>query len=236
MRKKTITLSFDLEQVCNDILAKCNLISKTIRDAGLEDIRANVQEPDDPETSSIINRAVTEAFGRVKAAAQRYLTVGRTADDNKLERLVSEVYASSVPAKNASGYYLYNYKEGGTGTGVTVYKVGNDYFYESNNQEVEVEEGDTLTRIYTEGTVEALHYETVTLTLSIPNFNVSVTDHLKSSIHKYIVDYAMGRFLQDQVADKAREYKEEAENEDLPNIISDLNARERYTMRQPNFM
>jgi len=236
MRKKTITLSFDLEQVCNDILAKCNLISETIRDAGLEDIRANVQEPDNPETSSIINRAVTEAFGRVKAAAQRYLTVGRTTDDNKLERLVSGATYAKVQA-TYKGFPVFYYTAEGTTQDVEVYEYADDSYKEiSDDSVVVVGADDTITPKMVNGDVQTLTYETVTLTLSIPNFNVSVTDHLKSSIHKYIVDYAMGRFLQDQVADKAREYKEEAENEDLPNIISDLNARERYTMRQPNFM
>ena len=89
--KKRISLTFDLGQVCNDILVKCNLISQTIQDAALEDIRANVQSPDDAEIRSIINRSVTEAFGRVKVACQRYLLVGRDTDDNKLERLVQSV-------------------------------------------------------------------------------------------------------------------------------------------------
>ena len=55
-------------------------------------------------------------------------------------------------------------------------------------------------------------------------------------IHKFVVDYVMSRFLQDQVADKAGEYKKLATDEDYPNIISDLNSRERYTMRVPSFI
>jgi len=189
--KREISLKFDLGQVCNDILVKCNLISQTIQDAALEDIRANVQAPDDPENRSIINRSVTEAFGRVKVACQRYLTVGRDTDDNKLERLVKAVT------------------------------------YKTEEVEGEVKETDEI---------DTIKYEEVSLTLEIPNFNLSVTDHLKSMIHKYVVDYTMGRFLQDQVADKAKEYKDMADTEDIPAIISDLNARERYTMRKPSFM
>lgn len=245
-RKKIITLSFDLEQVCNDVLAKCNLISENIREAGLEDIRANVQEPDNPETSSIINRSVTEAFGRVKVAAQRYLTVGRDTDTNVLERLVipgSVIYPQVQKTHN--GYPVWNYTSSGTsievyavttesgGTTTTVYKKV------SNDEEVTVQDSSALSEVMVNDTSQGpteMTFETVTLTLQIPNFNLSVTDHLKSSIHKYVVDYVMGRFLQDQVADKAAEYRDEAENVDLANIIRDLNARERYTMRKPNFM
>ena len=89
--EKKITLNFDLGQVVNDVLAKCNLISKQIKDEALEDIRASVQQPDDPETRSIINRAVTEAFGNVKTACQRYLRTGRTTDNNMLEQMVRNV-------------------------------------------------------------------------------------------------------------------------------------------------
>ena len=91
MNEKKITLNFDLEQVANDVLAKCNLISKNIKEEALEDIRASVQQPDDPETRSIINRAVTEAFGNVKVALQRFLRTGRTADNNMLEQMVRDV-------------------------------------------------------------------------------------------------------------------------------------------------
>ena len=186
--EKNIKLTFDLEQVANDILAKCNLISISIRDEAMEDIRANVQEPDNPETRSIINRAVTEAFGNVKAMCQRYLKTGRTIDNNDLERMVASV----------------TYTTDGQGNPTDV--------------------------------IDTITYETVLLDLYIPNFNVSVTDALKSDIHKYVVDYTMGRFLQDQLADKAAEYKGLADGEDRDAIIRHLNARERFNMRKPSWI
>lgn len=179
---KKINLTFDFGEILNDILANCNLISMGIKDKALEDIKANVQEPDNPETRSIICRAGTEAFGQVKVACQRYLNTGRTTDTNILERTVASTTTDS------------------------------------------------------DGNITATTYETVLLALEIPNFNTAVTDHLKSSIHKYVVDYIMFRFLQNQLADKAKEYKDIADGEDYPNIISDVNARERYTMRKPSFM
>lgn len=87
-----------------------------------------------------------------------------------------------------------------------------------------------------DGNVTSVVYEKIKIELLIPNFNTAVTDHLKSMIHKFVVDYVMERFLQDQVADKAAEYKKLAVEEDYPNIISDLNSRERYTMRVPSFI
>ena len=97
--KKRVVLHFDLGQICNDMLAKCNLISKSVKEEAAEDIKASILTPDAPETRCIVNRAVTEAFGRVKVACQRYLTVGRLEDDNNLERLVKSVTFAKEPAE-----------------------------------------------------------------------------------------------------------------------------------------
>ena len=86
--EKRIGLEFNLGQVCNDVLTNCNLVSKSIRDEAEADIKADISTPDGEETRSLICRAVTEAFGKVKYACQRYLTTGRIVDDNRLERLV----------------------------------------------------------------------------------------------------------------------------------------------------
>ena len=185
---KNINLSFDLGQITNDVLVKCNLISSAIKDEAQADIRASILAPDSPETRSIINRALTEAFGNVKVACQRYLKTGRLLDNNMLERLVQSV----------------TYKKDGQ---------GND-----------TDEIDTIT------------YETIVLDLYIPNFNVSITDALKSSIHKYVVDYIMGRFLQDLQADKAGEYAALADGKDYSQIQSNLNCRERFNVRKPSWI
>lgn len=186
--EKKITLSFDLGQVANDVLVKCNLISKSIKDEALADIAASVQTPDSNETVSIINRSLTEAFGNVKRACQRYLKKGRINDNNMLERMVSNV--------------TYVLDDNGNAT----------------------DEIDTIT------------YETITLELFIPNYNVSVTDALKSSIHKYVVDYIMGRFLQDQVAEKAGEYAGLADGKDMQDISKNLTARDQFNVRKPSWI
>lgn len=181
MNDKEISITFDLGQVTNDILAKCNLISLAIKDDALADIKANVQEPDNPETRSIICRAITEAFGKVKVAGARWLKSGRTTDTNALERIA----------------------------------------YETTDEQTKK----TTTT-----------YEKVQLTFDIPNFNTAVTDHLKSAIQKYVVDWTMSRFLQDQVADKAKEYKDLADGDDYNDIIHDLNMRETYNLRTPHWV
>lgn len=191
--RKVIVLTFDLGEICNDVLAKCNLIGQGLKDDALADTRANIMEPDAPETRSIISRAATEAFGKVKIACSRWLASGRTIDDNRLERIIAE-----------------------------------------DAEEQTAEENETGTEEPTEE--DRIKYEKITLTLLIPNFNVAATDHLKSSIHKYAVDYIMSRFLQDQLPEKAAEYKQICDAEDYNNIVKDLNMRENFNFRTPSWV
>ena len=72
MDRKLITLNFSMEQVCNDVLARCYVVSQGMVDEAQKDIRANIESPDSDETRSIINRAVTEAIANIKLAAQRF--------------------------------------------------------------------------------------------------------------------------------------------------------------------
>lgn len=211
MDRKLITLNFSMEQVCNDILARCYVVSKGMVDEAQKDIRANIESPDSDETRSIINRAVTEAIGNIKVAAQRYLTTGRVEDNNNLERLVKGIRK-----------YAYTDNKNGTWTEVVT-------------TIIDGEENETTATVNKAGKDrEETIYETVTLKLEIPNWNVAVTDALKSHCHRYIVDYVMSQFLMDQFADKAGKYGESA-TADYNNIKSDLLSRDNYTLRRPRF-
>lgn len=211
MDRKLITLDFSMEQVCNDILARCYVVSQGMVDEAQKDIRANIESPDSDETRSIINRAVTEAIANIKLAAQRYQTTGRVEDNNNLERLVKGIRK-----------YAYTDNEDGTWTEVVT-------------TIIDGEENETTNTVNKAGKDrEETIYETVTLKLEIPNWNVAVTDALKSHCHRYIVDYVMSQFLMDQFADKAGTYGESA-TADYNNIKSDLLSRDNYTLRRPSF-
>lgn len=212
MDRKLITLNFSMEQVCNDVLARCYVVSQGMVDEAQKDIRATIESPDSKETRSIINRAVTEAIGNIKVAAQRYLTSGRVEDNNNLERLVK-----------GTKKYVYTDNNNGTWTEVVTTSI-------IGQEDEEVTSTVTKAGKDREETI----YETVTLKLEIPNWNVAVTDALKSHCHRYIVDYVMSQFLMDQFADKAGTYGESA-TADYNNIKSDLLSRDNYTLRRPSF-
>lgn len=211
MDRKLITLNFSMEQVCNDILARCYVVSQGMVDEAQKDIRANIESPDSDETRSIINRSVTEAIANIKLAAQRYQTTGRVEDNNNLERLVKGIRK-----------YAYTDNKNGTWTEVVT-------------TIIDGEENEATATVNKAGKDrEETIYETVTLKLEIPNWNVAVTDALKSHCHRYIVDYVMSQFLMDQFADKAGTYGESA-TADYNNIKSDLLSRDNYTLRRPSF-
>ncbi len=231
--EKKISLTFDLGQVANDVLAKCNLISRSVRDEAMADIRASVQEPDSPETRSIINRAITEAFGKIKRLCQRYLKQGRTIDNNGLERMVKRVTYVKEQAKDAQGHLLFSCTEDGVPH--EVYH-GTDAWIDSITLTPVIPDEYPEPIIVDTDEVDTIEYEKILIELYIPNFNVAVTDHMKSCMHKLAVDYITARFLQDQLPDKAAEYKALADGEDSSNIIKDINARENYNFRKATWI
>ena len=233
MNEKKISLSFSLEEVTNDVLVKCNQISQSIHDDAMADIKANVLEPDNPESRSIINRAVTEAFGEAKVLCQRYLKQGRTVDDNTLERMVKNVTYVKEQAKDGQGHLLFKCTENGEAH--EVYQDEDVWKDVVTDTEVTPDEEPEPIMVDTDE-IDTIDYESIPLELYIPNFNVAVTDHLKSSIHKLVVDYVMSRFLQDQLAEKAAEYKALADGEDRTMVIRDLNARERFNFRKATWI
>lgn len=211
MDRKLITLNFGMEQVCNDVLARCYVVSQGMVDEAQKDIRANIESPDSDETRSIINRAVTEAIGNIKLAAQRYLTTGRVEDNNNLERLVK-----------GTRKYAYTDNKNGTWTEVVT-------------TIIDGEENETTATVNKAGKDrEENIYETVTLNLEIPNWNIAVTDALKSHMHRYMVDYVMSQFLADQYGNAAEKYAANV-TADYKNVQSDLLSRDNYTMRRPSF-
>ncbi len=226
---KIIKLTFDLGEVTNDVLVKCNQISQSIHDEAMIDIKANVLEPDSPETRSIINRAVTESFGHVKKFCQRYLKQGRTIDDNTLERMVKRVTFAKAQATDSLGHPLFRCTEN---------EVPHEVYWEEDKwlDSITTEEvtPDAMPQpiIVDTDNIDTIEYEKITLELHIPNFNTSVTDHLKSVIHNFVVFFILVRFLQDQLPDKAEDYKAQVE-EAGNSIIQDLNARERFNFRKP---
>ena len=281
MNAKNIAISISLEQVCNDLLSNCNLISKNIVDEALADIRADIQTPDSDETKSLICRAITESWGKVKYQAQRYLTSGRSVDDNSLERIAtygdvtmcrkiidgmhgesyftnSEILTidhakpSAVITLDDDRNLLIAVPAGISFDMHTVFGIAlitdrqildsNIKYYASAYvydgvyfDEFCFPTGLSHVIVTFDDSAFTQKYEKLNLLLRIPNFNLGVTDALKSAIHKFMVDYVTYRFLRDLNPEKAAEYKDSADNEQ-ENIRKCLNSRERLYMRRASWL
>ena len=281
MNAKNVAISISLEQVCNDLLSNCNLISKNIVDEALADIRADIQTPDSDETKSLICRAITEAWGKVKYQAQRYLTSGRSVDDNSLERIATygdvTMCRKIIDGMHGESYFsnseivtIDHGKPSGiitldagkhlliavpAGISFDVYDDAGDILISNRQiQDADIEyyasayvyngvyfdefcfpSGLSRVTVTFDDSAFTQKYEKLDLLLRIPNFNLGVTDALKSAIHKFMVDYVTYRFLRDLNTEKAGEYKESAEDEQ-ENIRKCLNSRERLYMRRASWL
>lgn len=227
-----ISIDILLQQTINDLLVECNLIGKNMVDKANQQLMAEIMTPDDPETKSIICRAHSEAIGDVKKACRRYMKTGRISDSNVLERLHSSTNTHTVNVQVVvDNVYkdLYKYQD------IQVYKVSsNNYKAVSDGNTVSGATDSNVEQV-TKTVVDSVEYAVVPLEMDIPNWDIAVTDALKNHIHKYIVDYVMWRFLQNQADEKCAEYKKLADEEDYPNIEHDLTCRDRFTRRQAQF-
>ena len=284
MNAENIALSFSLEQVCNDLLSNCNLISKNMVDEAVADIRADIQSPDSQETRSLICRAITEGWGMVKYQAQRYLTSGRSIDDNSLERIASYGditmlwnrmdseadmivgYGSftrddivtvehakptvrisgesgkdiviAVPQNISFDAYDYSGKALVINAEAQSDAIGyyaNGYRLDGVFYDIYRFPAQMVVRVTFDDSAFSIQYEKLNLLLRIDNFNTGVTDALKSSIHKFLVDYVTCRFLRDLNPAKAAEY-EAAATSDQDSIRKCLNARARIYNRRASWL
>lgn len=91
MKEQAITITLNKKQIVNDISVLCGVIGRTLqKEPGSEERAAEIMTPDDVETKPIVARSIVEAWGEVKRVCQRYLSRGRTVDDNRLESIVQK--------------------------------------------------------------------------------------------------------------------------------------------------
>lgn len=236
-------------QVVNDLVTECSVIGRTLAlDEKLAEQASLIMTPDDALTKPIVARRITEAFSEIKSICRRYLIYGRDSDDNRLEKIDESTHTSETVAA----------KQSGTQCSISL-MTGIPHRISINNEKeisVENERGEVVakgTNLYFEytpvSTAERLtlkctadetqnvtveyhwgEFGTLDLALNIPAYNTGVTDKLKSSAHRYIVDYTMSGILRPQLPEKAAEYFSFSET-DKSEIRSALSARMIYGRR-----
>lgn len=240
MKEKPVLICLHKKQIMIDIQVECSVIGRTLqRSPDTEEQGGDIISVDDELTKPIVARALTEAFGEVKRVCQRYLIMGRDVDDNRLER-IDETNTLTETVSNGKGSYDLlpgtPYVIGVeadqpvtliSATGRVIGKVNGNgkvnftpwtagcITLETTAQEVKLTYGFGK-------------YGTFELELTMPgNFNLAMTETMKSCAHRMIVDYAMHAILLNQWPEKSAVYRERV-NVDADGLRYALQARTRF--------
>ena len=222
-----IDIDLSRKEIVNDVIVQCNTIGRALaRNTETEELASDIMTPDDDQTKPTVARALTEAFGEVKRTCQRYLLYGRYTDDNRLERIdESSRYEESLEAGNLTTDCKYHLLTGIKYRISTTADMDTDIKIMDNEGTVLARGGRNITLDYTP--VRMDEYLTITarvtvnitvnyswgdfgtyeLRLEMPaNFNIGMTETIKTCAHRMMTDYVMAAVLQNQLAEKANEY------------------------------
>lgn len=258
-----ILVVLDKQQLMNDIGVQCSQVGRLLQrtEEGAA-VGADVLAYDSEENLPVIARAMSEAWTKVKQVCRAYLIMGRDTDDNRLEgiderRKSVEEYCVSVEGGVTATMQLlkgvpvcielessavvsvsiqYNHlptvkriqKAVIEGSGVinhTPSTTGEQLYIEC----LAADDADVrVTYIY--GT-----YGNYELSLSMPaTFNLGMTETIKASAHRMMVDYVMSVFLRQLVSEKSGEYLA-AFDGDTEALRSALRARVAWGRRAPDW-
>jgi hypothetical protein len=205
--------------------------------------------PDDESTKPLVARSISEGFALVRRICKRYLLTGRDTDDNRLEQIDErDVTSETIKATSAGVEGTTKLTSGkactitvktsgtvtvsvgstslGTASGVSTF----EYTASGADEKVKLTASGSTN---VEATVSYKYGEfgTLELELAMPStFNKGVTETIKSSCHRIIVDYTVRALMIDQYPDKAQQYAQRLE-EDESNLRGALVSRVDFTRR-----
>lgn len=262
---KDITIVFGKGQVLTDVSAQCAALARTIELSSIsgkaeeaESVRllaGYINSPSDNVIRPIVARAFTEAYDQVKSVCQRYLKLGRTEDDNRLESIIEgeviTVYKGTPTQSGNLGGFTpeagVKYKVSVEGIGAAEMSVTIQYQGATvatlNNSESTCE----IEGVFNGGTVSCMTdihiaptneivvtadstaFAEMVLELGMPsNFNIGVTSTIKSTSHKIFVDYILSQVLRFQRPQDSTALLEAVEwSKGL--LLKALSARETFT-------
>ncbi|MBR4708790.1 MAG: hypothetical protein IKI44_08435 [Bacteroidaceae bacterium] len=239
-KTKPIIIEFSKGTVLTDVSSNLAALARTIElSAESDDVKTKdasairtlagyINSPSDNVIRPIVARAFTEAYDRIKTVSQRYLIVGRTEDDNRLESIINgeriTVFNGSIPSPTPSNITSFALRAG------EKYRI--TMTAESGEPEVTISYGDRqygLTKAVSveitgllgaedavvngrgpaaevEIVADSTEYAVIPLELAMPgNFNIAMTSAIKSAAHKIFVDYLLSQVLRFQRPNDAAE-------------------------------
>lgn len=221
MKQHAILIKLQKRQITNDVQTECAIVGRTLQlSAEGEELGGNIMNPYSDLTRPVMARGMTEGFAEVKRICQRYLVMGKVTDDNRLERMDDSEKRTETVAGKEGNYGLiagvpYTIKAKADHD-VALFDADGTFIGMSGNDEAVFHTPAKTGRIRlkTESGSVALTYSwgdggSLDLNLCMPcSFNMGMTEAIKSSAHRMIVDHVMYSILFNQFPEKAGIYKE----------------------------
>lgn len=230
MKGKSIFIEIKKQQLLNDVSVECNLIGRTLGKAKeMEELAADIMSPSETATKPVVARAMSEGFGMVKSVCRSYLTMGRSRDDNRLEKVSERQDTTYALNTDLTGGVLslqlqkgvtYEFRLDsimpscsvnvvtvtGSITVATVESVGGRFVYtptECNQLKFVTEDAGNVNVRVLSG-----EYGSFELELLMPDaFNLGMTSVVTDNSHRLIVDYVMASLLKNQLPEKWQVYQ-----------------------------
>lgn len=261
---KSIYIEFSKGAILTDVSSNLAALARTIEISSESDkehagdanairtLAGYINSPSDNVIRPVVARAFTEAYDRIKTVCQRYLIVGRTEDDNRLESIINggviTVFhgAISSASKSTLGRFIpdagIKYKITRTspesGSGVV------DFSYDGSTESVNPGQPKEITGVFNGGeavfygtgpcsifeiVADCSEYAVIQLELAMPgNFNIGMTSAIKSAANKIFVDYILSQVLRFQRPDDAADMLKSVEANERSLHLA-LTARNTFT-------
>jgi hypothetical protein len=82
---RSITITLIREEIMSDVVNAAHITGRRLNVAGSEEKASDIQTPEEGVDKYVVARAMTEGLSAVRKECGRYLNMGRTVDDNRLE-------------------------------------------------------------------------------------------------------------------------------------------------------
>lgn len=241
MNNIKISIYLDKRQILNDVAVQAGVLGRILsRMKETEEQGGDLMWPESELNKPLVARAMTEAYGQVKAIAGAYLVYGKDEDDNRLEALdhVTQ-YKETIQPQQTGSYdlivglrHVLKIKSAGEVTLTTTAgrKIG------TFNGSGEVEYIPEMTcRLMTSGETKVTYctpvYGALELVLAMPgSYNMGMTETVKSCAHRMMVDYILQSLLMHHWPEKASLYAAKF-GDDTEGLRVALRARTRFGRR-----
>lgn len=87
---KNVTLTLNRGEIMSDIVSAAHIVGRRLSAPGQEEKASDIQTPEEGPDKYVVARAMAEALANARKECARYLSSGRTEDNNSLEDITGD--------------------------------------------------------------------------------------------------------------------------------------------------